>query len=232
MNAKTVFIIFLLLGLLSACNISEPNPSSSSGELSTAPATSLPFDTSSPPTPYPESSNIPPVTAEMPVNQVVLNRAFEAASALKTQNLAALSALVHPVSGLRFTAYSYVNDTDLVFSAEQVAALPADSQVYTWGEHAGSGEPISFSFPGYYVEFIYDLDFINAPRISLNQRLSIGSTLDNSAEFYPGSMIVEFHYPGVDPQYEGMDWRSLRLVFSEYNGSWYLVGLIHDEWTP
>lgn len=232
MNAKTVFMIILLLGLLSACNTSAPNPTSSSGEPYIAPATRLAFDTSVPPTPFPESFNTPPVITDMPVNQVVLNRAFEVASALKVQDLAALSTYVHPVSGLRLTAYSYVNETDLVFSAKQVAALPADSQVYTWGEHAGSGEPISFSFPDYYAEFIYDLDFINAPRMSLNQRLSIGSALDNIAEFYPGSMTVEFHFPGIDPQYDGIDWRSLRLVFTEYNGSWYLGGLVHDEWTP
>jgi hypothetical protein len=28
-----------------------------------------------------------------------------------------------------------------------------------------------------------------------------------------------------------MDWESLRLVFQEEGGVWYLVGVIHDEWT-
>jgi hypothetical protein len=28
-----------------------------------------------------------------------------------------------------------------------------------------------------------------------------------------------------------MDWRSLRLVFEEQGGSWYLVGIVHDQWT-
>jgi UDP-N-acetyl-2-amino-2-deoxyglucuronate dehydrogenase len=30
---------------------------------------------------------------------------------------------------------------------------------------------------------------------------------------------------------EGMDWRSLRLVFEKKNDIWYLVGIIHDQWT-
>jgi hypothetical protein len=45
-------------------------------------------------------------------------------------------------------------------------------------------------------------------------------------------MIVEYYFPGFDPQYGGMDWRSLRLVFSDHGGTWYLAGIIHDEWTP
>jgi (p)ppGpp synthase/HD superfamily hydrolase len=28
-----------------------------------------------------------------------------------------------------------------------------------------------------------------------------------------------------------MDWRSLRLVFEKKNDIWYLVGIIHDQWT-
>jgi len=28
-----------------------------------------------------------------------------------------------------------------------------------------------------------------------------------------------------------MDWRSLKLVFKEKDGNWYLVGVVHDEWT-
>jgi hypothetical protein len=143
-----------------------------------------------------------------------------------------LSTLVHPVDGLRFTPYAYIQDTDQVFTADKVANLMADSSVYQWGNYAGSGEPIMLSFPAYYAKFIYDVDFANAPQVSLNHRLSNGNSIDNSSEYYPGSMIVEYYYPGFDPDYVGMDWRSLRLVFTQYAGSWYLSGLIHDEWTP
>ena len=38
-------------------------------------------------------------------------------------------------------------------------------------------------------------------------------------------------FPGFDPQYEGMDWSSLRLVIEKYNSEWRLVDLIHGEWT-
>jgi hypothetical protein len=28
-----------------------------------------------------------------------------------------------------------------------------------------------------------------------------------------------------------MDWESLRLVFVQEDGAWWLVGIVHDEWT-
>jgi (p)ppGpp synthase/HD superfamily hydrolase len=43
--------------------------------------------------------------------------------------------------------------------------------------------------------------------------------------------MVEYHFSGFDPKYEGMDWRSLRLVFEEKDNIWHLVGIIHDQWT-
>jgi hypothetical protein len=28
-----------------------------------------------------------------------------------------------------------------------------------------------------------------------------------------------------------MDWVSLRLVFLQEDGTWFLVGVVHDQWT-
>ncbi|MDD5470267.1 MAG: hypothetical protein PHO92_05750, partial [Candidatus Peribacteraceae bacterium] len=64
-----------------------------------------------------------------------------------------------------------------------------------------------------------------------NEPSARGNVLDNARDVYPGAQIVEYHFPGFDPQYEGMDWSSLRLVLEKFNSEWRLVGLIHDEWT-
>jgi hypothetical protein len=135
------------------------------------------------------------------------------------------------VDGLRFSPYGFVNDSDLRFMSAQLAGLLADPAVYLWGALDGSGRPIELTFAAYYQRFVYDQDFANAGQKSLNQRLGHGNTIDNSREFYAGSMVVEYHFSGFDPQYAGMDWRSLRLVYQELDGIWYLVGVIHDEWT-
>ena len=124
-----------------------------------------------------------------------------------------------------------MKDTDLVFTADKLASLLNDDTVYTWGAYSGSGEAINLTFAGYYAQFVYDVDFVNAPQISVNLRLGVSTSMDNAAKFYPGAMIVEYNFPGFDPNLQGMDWRSLRLVFTQDNNTWYLVGIVHDQWT-
>ncbi|MBK8311687.1 MAG: hypothetical protein IPL04_13125 [Chitinophagaceae bacterium] len=38
-------------------------------------------------------------------------------------------------------------------------------------------------------------------------------------------------FPGSIKKFDGMDWRSIRLVFKIKDGKYFLVGVIHDEWT-
>lgn len=163
--------------------------------------------------------------------QNVMNLAFDIVNVFKEKDMQTLSQYVHPQLGLRFSPYSYVKDSDQVFSADKVAGLLGDDTVYLWGNYDGTGEPINLTFTDFYAKFIYDVDFANAPQISLNHRLGTGNSIDNIQEFYPDSMVAEFHFPGFDPQYGGMDWRSLRLVFMQSDQTWYLAGIIHDQWT-
>lgn len=157
--------------------------------------------------------------------------ADQALAALKNRDLPLLAQLVHPQWGLRFSPYSYVLEDHQVFTASQLAGLMQDATVYQWGNYDGSGEPILLPFSEYFDRFVYRMDFANAPQSSYNQRLGYGNTIDNSREFYPGAVVVEYYFPGQDPQYGGMDWHSLRLVFQSEGERWYLVGVINDEWT-
>jgi hypothetical protein len=204
-----------------------PSPNNETPNIPTLPPTPLPFPTDLSPTSPTTDATIP-----TSLNQTILELSGQVLQALKSQDFILLSSYVHPGDGVRFSPYAYVQDTDQVFTNEKVANILADRSVYTWGAYSGTGEPINLSFLDYYSKFIYDEDFANAPQVTLNHRLSSGNSIDNSPEFYPGSMIVEYYFPGFDPQYGGMDWRSLRLAFSEENNTWYLVAIIHDEWTP
>jgi hypothetical protein len=166
-----------------------------------------------------------------PEQSQVIPLAETAIQALKGGDLAALASLAHPADGLRFSPYSYVLPEHLAFSPEQLPRLLDDSNIYTWGNFDGSGEPIQMTFADYFSRFIYSKDFANAMQVSLDQRLGRGNTLDNSHEFYTGAIVVEYFIPGENPDYGGMDWQSLRLVFQQADGKWYLAGVIHDEWT-
>jgi hypothetical protein len=167
----------------------------------------------------------------------VAARALEAILAIRDKDLVTLSALVHPEKGLRFSPYAYVrvggdpDDRDLVYDATEIAGLAGDETVRTWGIYDGVGTPIELTFDAYWAHFCYDVDFAGAHVVGYNQRVGWGNTIDNIAEVYPEAVTVEYHFTGFDPQYGGMDWRSLRLVLEEWAGRWYLVGLVHDEWT-
>lgn len=165
-------------------------------------------------------------------SQQPLMTALNAIQLIKSKDLAGLSALVHPEKGLRLTPYPHVDvKADKVFTAQAVAGLATDTTVYQWGSYDGSGEPIKLNFNDYYQRFIYDHDFALAPIIGNNHAVSTGNTIDNVQQAYPSGKFVEFYFPGFDPKYEGIDWSSLKLVFEQQNGTWYLVGIVHGQWT-
>jgi hypothetical protein len=158
-------------------------------------------------------------------------QAVKGVQALRDKDMAALAALAHPSAGIRFSPYATVKSEDLVFTPDQVAKLMDDPTVYTWGAFDGSGEPIQMAYPDYHARFVYSSDFASPDQVSFNQRTGVSNSIDNSQEFYPGSVIVEFYMAPKDPQYGGMDWQSLRLVMVSEGGTWYIIGIIHDEWT-
>jgi len=172
------------------------------------------------------------------VNEAVAAGAAEIIMALKNRNLETLSGLVHPDKGVRFSPYAYVRvsagspeDADLVFSSAHIADFFADPTVYNWGWFDGSGESIDLTFEAYFERFVYDADFARPRAVGYNEVIGRGNSINNIAEVYPNAVTIEYHFEGFDPTFAGFDWRSLRLVLEEKAGAWYLVGIVHDEWT-
>lgn len=158
--------------------------------------------------------------------------AINVLDSIKNKDMTTLSTFVHQSNGVRFTPYEHIDmQNDKVFTAAQVAGLATDTQIYTWGRYDGSGDPIDLNFNDYYDKYIYDEDFINPHIIGNNVAIGKGNMINNIDTEYPNGQFVEFHFTGFDPQFEGIDWRSLRLVFENVNGTWYLVGIVHGQWT-
>ena len=83
---------------------------------------------------------------------------------------------------------------------------------------------------GEYLEkFVYNQDFINADEVLYDQYSQRGNTINNVFEAYTDAYVLEYHFRGFDPNYEGMDWESLKLVFEQNDGHWYLTGIVHDH---
>ncbi len=162
----------------------------------------------------------------------VLTLSVEIMDLISQGDMLSLAQYVHPSKGLRFSPYFHVDlQTDQVFTAQETGTLMNNTQVYTWGAYDGSGEPISIDFSSYYSEFVYDKNFLEAEIIGNNYPIGKGNIIDNILDAYQDGYFVEYHFPSFDPQYEGMDWESLRLVFEEEAGYFYLTGIIHGQWT-
>lgn len=174
-----------------------------------------------------------PVTTIGPTQGAsLLTTSVEVMELLKIMDMVSVADYVHPSLGLRFTPYDYVDtQANLVFTAAQVAGLAQDNTVYLWGNFDGSGNPINQVYSDYHQSFVYDEDFLNPHMIGVNNKIGMGNSLNNVDTAYPNGEFIEFHFTGFDPQYSGMDWRSLKLVFEDVGGAWYLVGIIHGQWT-
>lgn len=163
---------------------------------------------------------------------IIADVAHAVMQALRTKDAEKLAQYVHPVKGVRFTPYTYVDTgRDLVFTTDEIRNFFNNQQRYLWGYYDGSGEEILLTPSEYYAKFVYSADFINAEQIGYNQVLGFGNMLENQFEVYDNPIIVEYYFSGFDPVYEGMDWQSLRLVFEEYENAWRLTGIIHNQWT-
>jgi hypothetical protein len=164
--------------------------------------------------------------------KIIEETSNEIMNAIKNKDAAKIADYVHPVKGVRFTPYTSVStENDIVFSKEKMATFFEDKNEYVWGAYDGIGDEIKLTPSQYYEEFIYTEDFINAPTIGYNEVLSKGNAVENQFEVYEMPIVVEYYFPEIDPQFEGLDWQSLRLVFEEYEDNWKLVGIIHNQWT-
>jgi hypothetical protein len=153
-------------------------------------------------------------------------------NALEQEDYDILSEHVHPVKGVRFSPYSYVfADSAVVLLPDTLRSSSTDNRIYTWGYYDGRGDDILLTVVDYFKRFVWDHDFRDASEVKYNQSSPSGNTINNLREVYPDNVFVEYYFDGFDPEFDGMDYASLTLVFDVFEGEFKLVGFIHGEWT-
>ena len=174
---------------------------------------------------------------EIPIAQM----ANDIVHALEARDLETVAKFVHPDKGVRFSPYAFIwknwEDLDLVFSAEKLKTAFEeevafdDRTVYNWGEYDGTGKPIELTFYDYFYDFVYDAFYTCPHNIGYNEFVGHVLTINNIPKMYPDAFFVQFYFNGIDPKTGGFDWRSLSLVFEQKGEDWYLVSIVHDQWT-
>ena len=163
----------------------------------------------------------------------VLHAARQVVAAFKAQDGKKLASLVHPKKGVRFSSSAYVDvASDVVLSSAQIKSFWTDKRTYTWGFADGTGDPIKLTPSQYCRKYILSRDFLNPSSINVNSDHAAGNTSNNAALAYPSGTRVEYYIePSIRDNRPELDWAALRLVFEKTGDSWYLIAVIHDEWT-
>ena len=151
---------------------------------------------------------------------------------IRDKDFKSLSTFIHPKQGVRFSPYAYVDTTyDIRLTAYAFLQKQTSKESLKWGFYDGSGDPISLTVDKYFSKFVNNTDFLKAEKVSLNKINRTGSTTNNLLQVYRNCQFAEYYFSGLDKKNEGIDWCALRLVFGKYNNQYYLIGIIHDQWT-
>lgn len=151
---------------------------------------------------------------------------------LNSGDFSAFVNLVHPIKGVRFSPYGHVNINETpVFSANELNNYFIRPDSLFFGFDDGTGDSIRLDLRTYIKDYILTPNYLKSTEISINQVHKTGNAPMNMADAFPNSDFIEYYFSGFDKQYDGMDWKALRLVWENYNNKWYLVGIVRACWT-
>jgi len=151
----------------------------------------------------------------------------------KNKSYAKLDSFIHPQEGIRFSPYATIepgSDKKFTREAFQELITTGRNKKINWGTYDGSGNPIVLSPAEYFGKFVYDGNFLNAKQAGVNTVYGKGNSVNNLKTAYPGASFTENYLEGTK-KYGGMDWKSVRLVYKLENGRYYLIAIVHDQWT-
>jgi len=149
---------------------------------------------------------------------------------LKDKDYKKFTDFIHPEKGVRFSMYAFVNPKeDKNFSRSNFMKYQPTKTLFTWGTLDGSGDPYKATIDNYLTKWVYSKDFATG-QVAFNEFLGKGNSLNNLKEMYPKADFTENYIKGSEANAE-MDWKSLRLVFEEFQGKYYLVAVVNDQWT-
>lgn len=167
-------------------------------------------------------------------DSVLLSLTNEVLTVIKHKKYDSLALFIHPVEGVRFSPNAFIDTaSNVLFTAEafKKEVQAKKQRKIIWGDYDGSGDPISKTIDEYFKVFVYDVDFLLPETRKVNEFIGGSNSQNNLLVVYDGYDFTESHFSGFDKKFDGMDWRSLRLVFKMKDGKYFLVGVIHDEWT-
>lgn len=161
---------------------------------------------------------------------VLRQRNDEILQSLKNKDYKTFASWIHPEKGIRFSMYAFVDlKEDKHFSKADFEKYQPTKTLFTWGAEDGSGDPYKATINDYLGKWVFSKDF-TASKYTLNTFTGGGNSMNNLKEIYPKADFTENYVKGTE-KYGGMDWKTVRFVFEEYQDQYYLVAVVNDQWT-
>ena len=149
---------------------------------------------------------------------------------MKNKDYKAFASYIHPEKGIRFSMYALVEPKeDKQFSKADFEKFQPTKTLFTWGAMDGSGDPYKATINDYLSKWVFSKDY-TASQYSVNEFQAGGNSLNNLKEIYTGNDFTENYIKGTEKNGE-MDWKTLRLVWEEFQEKYYLVAVVNDQWT-
>jgi hypothetical protein len=169
---------------------------------------------------------------DLDYRKLLAGREQKVIMALKQRDMDALATLVHPEKGVRFSPYVFINpDSDVVFSAERIRSFFQDRTERIWGYYEDTATPLKLTNEAYFKSYVYDDNYAFADKINYNREIKGSLTAGNVFEIYPRTIVIEYLCSKSGNPDDASAWRDLKLVFAAEGKVWYLVGIVHDQWT-
>ena len=199
------FIIFSLL-LMYGCNQDEKQPVSST------------IDTEK-------------INSNEEIERELLGLSEEIFSLLKESNFNKLAERVDPEEGITFAFYADFGNPDgyggqyVTLSKKEISE--ADDQKYVWGKDE-AGKEYKLSLNEYVHQMLlqrWGKEEVDYNTITFNEPAeSFAGVINTIHKYYPDAKYVEYYSPGKDEH----SFQSIRFIYQERDGEWYLIGIARD----
>lgn len=154
----------------------------------------------------------------------------EVLQTLKAKDYKTFATFIHPEKGISFSMYAFVDPKkDKHFSKAEFEKYQPTKTLFTWGEMDGSGDPYKATINDYLGKWVFSGDFTTS-QYSQGKFIGGGNSLNNLEKIYPHKDFTENYIKGTEKTSE-MDWKTLRFVFEEFQGKYYLIAVVNDQWT-
>ncbi len=84
------------------------------------------------------------------------------------------------------------------------------------------------SISEYFKSYLYPVDYYDESDVAYINPVNESIYNGNHYNLFFDPAVVEFFYQDLNSEYHGADFKSLKLIFEEYENEWYLINIVSN----